>query len=101
MLERIKVIREHLDHIEAELEQVDNITCEECSMFRSCLICNWFDGQNDNDICGKFGARPPARIIVYGCNDFKEIEPPKKLEEKPKVFNNVPLPPYTADDIPF
>lgn len=38
-------------------------------LFQSCLICEYFQ---ENEICKMFNVRPPARIIVFGCEKFKE-----------------------------
>lgn len=38
-------------------------------MFESCLVCEHFQ---ENEICRMFNVRPPARIIVFGCEKFKE-----------------------------
>lgn len=40
-------------------------------MFNSCLICEHFQ---ENEICKMFNVRPPARIIVFGCEKFKESD---------------------------
>ena len=37
-------------------------------LFRSCINCsNW---QHEKDKCGKYDEKPPATIIVYGCDDW-------------------------------
>lgn len=40
-------------------------------LFQSCLICEFFQ---ENEICKMFNVRPPARIIVFGCEKFKESD---------------------------
>lgn len=42
-------------------------------MFESCLVCEHFQ---ENEICKMFNVRPPARIIVFGCEKFKESNNP-------------------------
>lgn len=42
-------------------------------MFQSCLVCEHFQ---ENEICKMFNVRPPARIIVFGCEKFKESSNP-------------------------
>lgn len=38
-------------------------------LFQSCLICEYFQ---ESEVCKMFNVRPPARIIVFGCEKFKE-----------------------------
>jgi len=38
-------------------------------MFQSCLVCEHFQ---ENEVCKMFNVHPPARIIVFGCEKFKE-----------------------------
>lgn len=37
---------------------------------RSCITCMHFNEQNE--ICSKFNARPPARIIALACPEYIE-----------------------------
>lgn len=37
-------------------------------LFQSCIVCEYFQ---ENEICKMFNVRPPARIIVFGCEKFK------------------------------
>ena len=39
---------------------------------RNCLTCEHW--RND-EICGKWNARPPAKIIVSGCPDHTDLIP--------------------------
>lgn len=39
------------------------------SVHETCLTCNWFSEQGE--ICAKFSARPPARVIAYGCDNYE------------------------------
>lgn len=39
-------------------------------LYESCLTCEHFNASNE--ICGKFGQRPPARIIVNACPEYKD-----------------------------
>ncbi len=43
-------------------------------MFESCLVCEHFE--TDTESCKMFNVRPPARIIVFGCEKFKESDNP-------------------------
>ena len=36
--------------------------------FQTCIMCMHF---NENEICAKYNVRPPARIIVFGCQFFE------------------------------
>lgn len=38
-------------------------------LFQSCLVCEHF---GENEVCKQFNVRPPARIIVFGCEKFEE-----------------------------
>lgn len=40
-------------------------------LFQSCIICEYFQ---ESEICKMFNVRPPARIIVFGCEKFKESD---------------------------
>lgn len=35
----------------------------------TCITCLNFR-ENHGEICAKFNARPPARVIAYGCKDY-------------------------------
>lgn len=37
--------------------------------FQTCIMCKNF---NENEICAKYNVRPPARIIVFGCQLFDD-----------------------------
>lgn len=41
-------------------------------VMRSCLNCEWFD--EPNEMCKVFKQRPPARVIVEGCNSYSDKE---------------------------
>lgn len=45
---------------------------ERTDVFPSCLTCRHFKADNDEDICGKYNARPPARIIANACPDYDD-----------------------------
>lgn len=38
-------------------------------LFQSCIVCEHF---GETEVCKMFNVRPPARIIVFGCNKFEE-----------------------------
>lgn len=40
---------------------------------RTCLNCERFD--EPTEMCEKFQARPPARIIAHGCDEHEEEVP--------------------------
>lgn len=37
---------------------------------RSCIACMHFNEQAE--LCGKFNARPPARVIAFACPEYIE-----------------------------
>lgn len=41
--------------------------------FRCCLDCIHFD--EEKEVCAKWNARPPARVIVNGCDDHVDKIP--------------------------
>lgn len=41
---------------------------------RSCISCENFD--ESKELCKKFNARPPARIIALSCDKYVDIEIP-------------------------
>lgn len=42
-------------------------------LLRSCLTCDMFKEQEEQ--CTVYSARPPARIIAFGCNRYIEEIP--------------------------
>lgn len=40
---------------------------------RTCLTCLWFDEKTEQ--CSKAAARPPARVIAFGCPAYEEDIP--------------------------
>lgn len=46
-------------------DELDRIT-------RTCINCERFD--QANELCGIYSARPPAAVIVIGCERHKEID---------------------------
>ncbi len=40
--------------------------------FQNCLNCKHW--KYKEDICGKFGARPPTEIIVFSCPAYEDNE---------------------------
>lgn len=40
--------------------------------FRTCLRCDNFDEKSEN--CKLYNARPPAKIIAFGCDSFDDNE---------------------------
>jgi hypothetical protein len=41
-------------------------------MTTSCLSCSRFS--ESEEICRKFAARPPARVIAFGCSEYLDTE---------------------------
>lgn len=42
-------------------------------LLRSCLTCDMFKEQEEQ--CTVYSARPPARVIAYGCDQYIEEIP--------------------------
>jgi hypothetical protein len=42
------------------------------NLMRTCLTCLHF--QESNEMCKTYKARPPARVIAYGCKDYMNEE---------------------------
>lgn len=41
-------------------------------LYRNCLNCeNW---KEEQDICGKFNAKPPTEILIYACEHYQDNE---------------------------
>lgn len=38
--------------------------------FKTCIKCDNFDEKNE--LCKLYNARPPARIIAFGCEQYKD-----------------------------
>lgn len=47
-------------------EQLDRQT-------RTCLTCEKFN--EPKELCEKYGGRPPARIIAFGCDGYEDKVP--------------------------
>lgn len=39
--------------------------------YQSCLVCLNFN--EEYEICKKYNAKPPARVIAYACSEFEDI----------------------------
>lgn len=39
--------------------------------FKNCINCTKFDQKNE--ICNQYKARPPARVIAYGCPEHVDM----------------------------
>jgi hypothetical protein len=80
---------------------------EETECFNSCLSCVTFN--EERELCGQSNppARPPARVIAFGCPAY--IEDESSYSTLPPVQQPTPIPPKTLsdfsdlddDDIPF
>lgn len=70
-----KLIPRRLGKIElaAKLSQLIENTIKDVSpnnmLFQSCIVCEHF---GENEICSRYNVRPPARIIVFGCQNYEE-----------------------------
>lgn len=69
---------------------------EEHDLWKTCLNCKFFN--EAQELCARCvpPARPPARVITFGCEAFEEIDRVRVVQPKPKpVFDDL------GDDIPF
>lgn len=60
-----------------KLANIVRLTIDLASMLpeqivKSCLTCDNFD--EPSEICKKFNARPPAKVIAFGCEGYCNIE---------------------------
>lgn len=44
-----------------------------CVSTRCCITCDFFKEQEE--LCGKYGQRPPARVIAFGCPHYTQQIP--------------------------
>lgn len=54
---------------------VDAAIATSQAIYRSCINCEHFDELN-GEICKLAKARPPARVIAYGCEQWCDMEIP-------------------------
>ena len=67
-------IRRNPEDVKAVAQQLGQYLAEQLERCtRSCLTCDRFD--EANEICNKYGGRPPARIIAFGCNGHEDKVP--------------------------
>lgn len=45
-------------------------TEQDIPMFQNCVTCAHFN--EETEICRAYTARPPARVIAYGCRTYKD-----------------------------
>lgn len=55
----------------ADLSKIITDWMMEIGMFQSCINC--CDWNNDKEMCVKFKMRPPAKVIVSGCEFHSDI----------------------------
>lgn len=48
------------------------IPADNLGMTSSCISCIYFN--EPNELCDKFKARPPARVIAFGCAEYSDKE---------------------------
>jgi hypothetical protein len=57
-------------HVWAELQTTLTKNITNSHIFQNCLNCmNW---NHDEDLCGKYAAKPPTEIIVNSCPDYQD-----------------------------
>lgn len=57
----------------ADLNQRIKDMIEAARLYHSCVSCQHFS--EEKELCCLFNARPPARVIAFGCERWME-EPP-------------------------
>lgn len=45
----------------------------EARLHRTCVSCQEFN--EATEVCGLYNARPPARVIAEGCEQYKQAPP--------------------------
>jgi len=58
--------------LRSELLKLFNQALVEADALKTCITCSEFT--EETEICKKFKARPPARVIAFGCSSFFESE---------------------------
>ncbi len=70
-------IKSKEDVIKGFVTKVLDIVLEDPSIFDvltlNCISCRYFN--KETDVCGVYKQRPPARIIVRGCDQHSEVMP--------------------------
>jgi hypothetical protein len=62
------------DIIEALADIARNAFIDELTLAtRTCLTCDKFD--EPNELCNKYGGRPPAKVIAFGCDGYEDRVP--------------------------
>lgn len=56
--------------LQEAIEKADRII----PIIRTCVNCLKFDEPKEH--CSQFGARPPARVIAYGCPQYENDDIP-------------------------
>lgn len=45
----------------------------EARLYRTCVTCQHFT--ESTEVCGLYSARPPARVIASGCDQYTQVPP--------------------------
>jgi len=64
---------EETESLEAVFQASLKIAIDKLGLNKSCLACVNFS--EETEICKLYGKRPPAAIIVSGCESFESIKP--------------------------
>lgn len=68
-----------------------------CGYVQTCLNCSKFD--EAKELCKAAGARPPARVIAFGCEAFTEDEEEDVKTQAQTLRANIPPPPPPNDKV--
>lgn len=61
------------DHVRSKLyTEIADLLVQTDGACRSCLNCTFFT--EATELCQKYNARPPARIIAFACKDYTDID---------------------------
>jgi hypothetical protein len=80
----------------AVIEACENVMSDQ-ELFGTCINCRYF--KEDVEFCTLANARPPARIIAFGCPSYQEVQA-VEIVPAPKIVPKMCWDDMD-DDIPF
>ena len=85
----------------AQMAEVVQELLEQADCFRTCLSCIHFKEADELCVVSNPPARPPARIIAFGCPAYQDTETPLSKIPTPTIPKKVVSFDDMDDDIPF